>query len=414
MSRLEEDELTTSSAGKARASRATSSTNTAIIDQQTGSSLPSMYTPGQREHLLSHIPDHLRIQILYADEDIIVIDKPSNLRSVPGNADSTSCTRPNEGQPHHPSDSALSNTLHKLKMSAADAWIKALGHWGEMTGPGVHDKEDRTISSCDEVDHYIARLTKLHSIPRRFKVFRRFLEKNKLKIFHDDEVHVESLSKVMFERIQNRQQDYLQKPAPTTNEESAYGQLILMNYGTGRSSQQDLFIVHRLDMDTSGIMVFARNEPASASLGAAWRSRDRVHKVYRARVYEWPPTASEGRIVVQMERSGEGIRWHVVESPLGKRSETVWKKLDDKDSSRGPNSQLDNALLLELSPITGRTHQLRVHCAHVGSGIVGDRLYGRGQQEGEDTPRLLLHAYRLSFPHPRDGKIRDFVCPCPF
>jgi tRNA pseudouridine32 synthase/23S rRNA pseudouridine746 synthase len=191
-----------------------------------------------------------------------------------------------------------------------------------------------------------------------------------------------------------------------------------------------LYVVHRLDCQTSGVMVVARNQEASSQLCRAWRERELVQKVYLAHVRHWPPyhnnNLNEGTIDIPLGPSRtERIKWEVYPvADGGKECKTDWKVYQDLHS---------NGLILELKPITGRTHQLRLHCAAIGSGIVGDSLYyfrhgespiewsadGNqsvdGKYSANDTPKTLrLHAHKLTFPHPTSGEKITFESPANF
>lgn len=158
-------------------------------------------------------------------------------------------------------------------------------------------------------------------------------------------------------------------------------------------------------------MVFARDEQAASKLCQAWRERDQVSKIYLARVKNWPPFHKEkqlqGRIDAPLARSQERLKWKVATD--GKPSTTLWRRFGSSTAEANDS----DSVVLELTPLTGRTHQLRVHCAHVGSGIEGDSLYGDTIIEW--NPRqvnaqvLCLHANKLSFPHPRSGERMEFM-----
>ncbi|EED95703.1 predicted protein [Thalassiosira pseudonana CCMP1335] len=189
----------------------------------------------------------------------------------------------------------------------------------------------------------------------------------------------------------------------------------------GSKSKYQLHVVHRLDCQTSGIMVVARNSTAASKLCHAWRERDIVQKTYLAYCQRWPPyhdeQLSEGTIDLPLAASRtERIKWEV------RALEDGGKPLKSELTVERDN---DNGVVLELKPITGRTHQLRIHCATIGSGIVGDSLYGdspvewfgdkpqHGQQtiSQSDTQTLRLHAHKLVFPHPSTGSEVTFVSP---
>jgi len=158
-------------------------------------------------------------------------------------------------------------------------------------------------------------------------------------------------------------------------------------------------LVHRLDRATSGLMVIARTPRALSVLSRHFHHRlveKRYLAVVRGRVLE-----SSGSIQAPVGRDPDRRpQWGVMEG--GKPSETRFCVLD-----RRPH-----ATLVELEPVTGRTNQLRIHCAHAGHPIIGDDLYGRGQERGDST-RLCLHAWRLAFHHPAGGEWLEFTSPLP-
>ena len=164
-------------------------------------------------------------------------------------------------------------------------------------------------------------------------------------------------------------------------------------------------LVHRLDRDTSGALVLARTPGTAAKLAAAFRGRE-VNKTYWA-VVAGRPVPVEGRIDLPLLR---------YTGPRGERS--VPAARDDKEGARAVTDYrtLDNAgqklAWLELSPVTGRTHQLRVHCVAIGAPIVGDLKYhepdqnGAGSAQVEGLPdKLHLHARALDLPHPAGGRL---------
>jgi 23S rRNA pseudouridine1911/1915/1917 synthase len=149
-----------------------------------------------------------------------------------------------------------------------------------------------------------------------------------------------------------------------------------------------LWVVHRLDAATSGVVAFARNAAAARALSRAFQEQ-LVEKRYVALV-SGGPERDEGRIDSPIEVLGGRARV----SERGKAASTSWRV-----RTRG-----EHDTLLELEPRTGRMHQLRVHLAALGHPVVGDRLYGGGA-----ASRLMLHAEGMRFPHPRSGE-RIEVC----
>jgi 23S rRNA pseudouridine955/2504/2580 synthase len=159
-------------------------------------------------------------------------------------------------------------------------------------------------------------------------------------------------------------------------------------------------LVHRLDMDTSGLLLLARTPGSAAKLAASFRGRD-VHKIYWA-VVAGRPSPMQGRIEAPLVRFG-GLRG-------GERVAVAEAGEEDAARAITDYRTLDHAgkklAWLELSPLTGRTHQLRVHCTALGAPILGDRTYGgeRSHVEGF-ADRLHLHARVLTLPHPAGGTL---------
>lgn len=144
--------------------------------------------------------------------------------------------------------------------------------------------------------------------------------------------------------------------------------------------------VHRLDRDTSGCLLLARNPKAHRRFGAVFEA-GQAQKIYLA-VLEGIPKGEGGRIDMPLaKRSTRAEGWRIVPDAKGKAAATVWRLL----------GVADGRALIEFQPETGRTHQLRVHAAQgLGVPIVGDPVYGRG------GAAMLLHAWRLTVP--RDPK----------
>lgn len=163
-------------------------------------------------------------------------------------------------------------------------------------------------------------------------------------------------------------------------------------------------IVHRLDMDTSGVMVVAKNDQAYQALAQAFAVHD-LRKTYVAIVHGTPPPS--GTLDTLIGRSPANRQKMAVLRSGGKRAITHWKVL----------ASLPNGLSrVECDIETGRTHQIRVHLASLGSPIVGDALYGKPALDNRlpnPPARQLLHARRLLLKHPITGLPLDFQAPFP-
>jgi 23S rRNA pseudouridine1911/1915/1917 synthase len=159
-------------------------------------------------------------------------------------------------------------------------------------------------------------------------------------------------------------------------------------------------IVHRLDKDTSGVMVIAKNDETHRALTAAWNT-DRVRKEYLALVYG-TPSQPRGTIDAPIARDPRD-RKRMAVVPTGRRAVTDYEVVE----------RLRHASLLRCSLRTGRTHQIRVHLKHLGHPIIGDPVYSGPQWKGipdkrvqkaiASADRQMLHAFRIAFPHPRTG-----------
>ncbi len=159
-------------------------------------------------------------------------------------------------------------------------------------------------------------------------------------------------------------------------------------------------LIHRLDRDTSGVILTARTKPAAAFLGKAMMGR-RFRKTYLAIVTPGAPEPPQGKVEVTLRRDEEGreafMRVCAPDHPDAEAARSLYRTL-----ARGAG-----AALVELRPETGRMHQLRVHLASIGRPIAGDPRYGGALMlAGQAVPRLMLHAVQLEFPHPAGGRFR--------
>jgi tRNA pseudouridine32 synthase/23S rRNA pseudouridine746 synthase len=170
-------------------------------------------------------------------------------------------------------------------------------------------------------------------------------------------------------------------------------------------------LAHRLDRDTSGCLVLGRHRKALAHLGLLFK-HGRIGKTYWA-VVEGGPDAGEGRIDLALGRLDVSRGWWMKPDPKGQPAVTAWQVLGRAAAMQEERSGDEPAALswLALEPLTGRTHQLRVHCAAMGWPIVGDAIYGTAPRHG--GPTLHLHARDVVVPlNPRREPIR-VVAPVP-
>ncbi|WP_369682501.1 pseudouridine synthase [Asticcacaulis taihuensis] len=162
----------------------------------------------------------------------------------------------------------------------------------------------------------------------------------------------------------------------------------------------DALTVHRLDMATSGLMVFARGAEAHRTLSKAFADRQ-VSKRYIAVVAG--RLERQGEVDLPLITDWPNRPRQKIDHEIGKPSLTRWRVLEAGESTTR----------VELEPVTGRSHQLRVHMMAIGHPILGDVFYAPADIEAL-SPRLLLHADRLSLPHPVSGEAMDFRSPAPF
>lgn len=173
----------------------------------------------------------------------------------------------------------------------------------------------------------------------------------------------------------------------TERERTAYH--ILTDYvrkGYTKSPKR-VFIVHRLDRDTSGIVIFAKDERAKNTLQNQW---DETEKKYLAVVYGRFPEKS-GTITSYLTENAAHVVYSTLNKTIGKLSTTAYRVL----------KETQDLSLIEVDLVTGRKNQIRVHFAGEGLPIVGDEKYGR---ENDGHKRMALHAYSISFLHPWSGK----------
>jgi 23S rRNA pseudouridine1911/1915/1917 synthase len=169
-------------------------------------------------------------------------------------------------------------------------------------------------------------------------------------------------------------------------------------------------IVHRLDKDTTGLLVVAKTDRAHLALSLAFRNR-KVHKTYLS-VCFGTPRETGGVIDVPIDRH-----------PRNRQQMAVVKEGRPARTNYAVRESFGGTSLVECRPVTGRTHQIRVHMAHIGHALIGDPLYaGRQWRNLTDPqaasacrsfPRQALHAWRLEFSHPMTGDVVTFEAPPP-
>ncbi len=166
-------------------------------------------------------------------------------------------------------------------------------------------------------------------------------------------------------------------------------------------------LIHRLDMDTSGLLIFAKN--ASAQTHISKQFIDRLpQKTYQARVFgTWEEVGATGRISVPVRYEPTTKPRHIVDHDWSKNALTLYEVLAHEQCNG------EAVTRVALKPVTGRSHQLRVHMVHAGHVIIGDTIYAEGVALAI-APRLNLHAQQLRLKHPVLGAWMDWESVVPF
>lgn len=163
-------------------------------------------------------------------------------------------------------------------------------------------------------------------------------------------------------------------------------------------------LIHRLDRDTSGILVFGLSKWGQKTISRQFQERQ-TDKTYQAVVAG--TLEGEGTIEVPVVYDPSRPPLHIADPTHHKPAITHWQAIEHFNIQGQPVTRV------KLTPITGRSHQLRVHMQYLGHPIIGDSLYATSEQQ-QLSSRLCLHAERLSFYHPQTEQLVEFYCPAPF
>lgn len=263
-------------------------------------------------------------------------------------------------------------------------WVKA----GHVTCEGKPTETRSKVKAGDvfDVKDFASELTPISSAKG---------EVGKLKILFEDEELL----------VIDKPAGLVAHPAPSHHGETLVGWLRAYLGPTRVQKFLDpdrLGLVHRLDKDTTGVVIVAKTPLAQTALARQFQNRE-VQKIYHA-IVEGVPKSEKGIISAPIGRS-EKNRARMIVSGAGRPSETTFSVLES----------LQEVSLMQLLPKTGRTHQIRVHCAAIGHPIVGDTAYGAKARWAEEfgVRRPLLHAESLEFKHPKTGKTLKMKAPRP-
>ena len=166
-------------------------------------------------------------------------------------------------------------------------------------------------------------------------------------------------------------------------------------------------LIHLLDMDTSGLIIFAKNAAAQTNISKQFIER-LPQKKYQARVFgEWEQVGATGKISVPVRYEPTTKPRHIVDHDWSKHALTLYEVIAHEMCEGQPVTRV------MLKPVTGRSHQLRVHMVHAGHVMIGDPIYAEGVALNI-APRLNLHAQQLRLKHPVLGAWMDWESSCPF
>lgn len=276
-------------------------------------------------------------------------------------------------------DLLLSEFAQKAGLGFSRTFLKELILAGEVTLKGsVRAKPHHKVREGDEINIYVG-----EKKPHTLKA-----EDLPLDIVYEDE----DLAVI------NKQAGMVVHPAPGNYSHTLVNALLYHFKNLSDISPQRPGIVHRLDKDTSGLLVVAKNNPAHLALAKQF-AKHTIQRKYVALV-KGKMEFDENIIELPIARHPHKRKnMSVAFSEKAKYAKTYYRTL----------KRLKDAALLELRPFTGRTHQLRVHLAFLGHPVLGDTKYGKNNEFG----RLALHAESIGFTHPRTNKFVEFSCDMP-
>ena len=271
-------------------------------------------------------------------------------------------------------DRFLAEKLPDLSRSRLQSLIKD----GHITLNGNPTKSKQPISEGDIIKITIPALTQPEAKP----------EDIKLNILYEDEHLV----------VINKPHGLVVHPAAGNSDGTLVNALLHhCNHLSGIGGVERPGIVHRLDKDTSGCLVAAKSDTAHRHLAESFANRQ-VNKLYLA-VVNGCPNIESGKIETHIARNPKDRqKMAVVTPPRGKLAITNYSV----------KKKSDTASLIECQLLTGRTHQIRVHMKSLGNPILGDPIYSRTAKQNVQVPRLMLHAWKLSFIHPETKEEMNF------
>jgi tRNA pseudouridine32 synthase/23S rRNA pseudouridine746 synthase len=311
------------------------------------------------------------LPVMIEDRDFIVVHKPENMLSVPGKV-----SLPPRQYPRH------------------IEWLNS------MKETYINYKDTESEYSAD-IKKALEQLTAKTSFPRKEKPFKQQVRMS-LKV--DNPLVLDAIWKlVVAQDVQMHKKPLDQIPSDLISA----AEIVEALFGK-------IYHVHRLDMSTSGILLFARGEESCNLLSKQFRDRV-VSKVYIAEVLG-KLEEKEFEISVPIRGDFDNRPRQIVDLELGKPSVTKVRVLEYRTrlSKNDGSLQEISTTVVELVPLTGRTHQLRLHMSHIGFPILGDDLYSSQLAQEIADNRLHLHAHKLVFFHPYLEREYSITAKCSF
>jgi len=329
------------------------------------------------------------VRILLHDEHCLVLHKPANMLSVPGRKMLDSMQEQNNQIGAHSRVLQWTAVIQAVKQDLQNKRLSFPPHSTATTATHDQDqeREDRAVLQI------MQSLRFLENIPRKEKLVHKYLQRTM-------KVTDETLQSRIWQLLQAKDSEMWHPKIENIPPDlvSAYDVARLASGGGS------IFAVHRLDMETSGVLLFAKTARASAHLAKQFAER-KTKKRYLAEV--------AGQVAPSLQRISHKLRadptnrpWQVVDASNGKECETLLTVLEHRPRR--------DSTLVQLNPVTGRTHQLRVHMAHEGHAAIGDSLYAPAEVYAQ-SHYLHLHAQSLQFMHPHSEKVITVTSDeCPF
>lgn len=373
------------------------------------------------------------ICVVFEDDHIIAINKPANMLSVP--ASSTTISEFNgvvDVVPDQMSISTVnSNDSYVVGNSRGSKRKRRFEEWSET----IKNASNYTLN--ESVRGYLRGFTNIDNIPRQEKAFKRYVERNFRELRADKGSRAEKIKDDMWDAVSKCDID-LHRGSLDDVPMQLWSAFEIIRSRTDVMGPSTLWKVHRLDYDTSGLLLFAKTSEAASEMCRQFRDKE-VRKLYLAEVMNTPerhvmcinkPLAPHPDIDMKPRQivSGDGkeaityMRSILLKSKSSNEKEDksigeeVYSFAFDEDSVLDSNKRFvdsiiedddvvvpTNSSMVMLEPITGRSHQLRVHMQYIGCPILGDSLYATPQGE-KSRSRLCLHAHKIRFKHPVNGK----------